>query len=374
MRRTTMLTVAAVVLSLAGCGSSAKTGAGDGENVQVKLTDAGCDPAKLTLPAGPTTFEVTNDGADAVSEYEILDGGRVLGEVENLTPGLSGTFSLTLREGTFELACPGGDRAAEGQLIVTGSDAAATTTPEQNAAAQQVVTTYRKYVERESKQLVADTTAFVNAIKGGDLEQAKQRFPTTRTHYETIEPVAESFGDLDPEIDARINDVPADAFKGFHRIEQQMWQKGNLDGMTPVADELLDNVKMLQRRIPAIELEPAQIANGAVELLNEVASSKITGEEDRYSHTDLWDFEANLEGAEHAFAALKPIVAEQDPDLAETVETRFASTGDALDQYKQGDGYALYTDLTKADTRKLAAEVDALADVLSKVAPLVVQR
>jgi iron uptake system component EfeO len=374
MRRTTILAAAlAVSLALAGCGSSAKTGGGDGENVQVKLTDAGCDPAHLTLPAGPTTFEVTNDGADAVSEFEILDGGRVLGEVENLTPGLSGTFSLTLKEGTFTTACPGGDSAAEGALIVTGGSAVATTTPEQNAASQQVVSTYREYVEREAEALVADTTAFVDAIKAGDLEQAKQLFPTTRTHYETIEPIAESFGDLDPEIDARSNDVPANEFKGFHRIEQQMWQRGNLDGMAPVADELLANVKMLQRRIPAIELEPAQIANGAVELLNEVASSKITGEEDRYSHTDLWDFEANLEGARQAFEALKPIVADKDPELGTTLETRFTSTTDALDQYRQGDGYVLYTDLTTADTRKLAAEVDALADVLSKVAPLVVR-
>jgi iron uptake system component EfeO len=374
MRRMTILAAAAVVsLALAGCGSSAKTGGGDGENVQVKLTDAGCDPAKLTLPAGPTTFEVTNDGADAVSEFEVLDGGKVLGEVENLTPGLSGTFSLTLKEGTFKTACPGGDSAAEGELVVTGGSAAPTTTPEQNAAAQQVVSTYRKYVEREAEQLVADTTAFVNAIKAGNVDQAKQLFPTTRTHYETIEPIAESFGDLDPEIDARINDVPANEFKGFHRIEQQLWEKGNLEGMAPVADELLANVKMLQRRIPAIELEPAQIANGAVELLNEVASSKITGEEDRYSHTDLWDFDANLEGSQQAFEALKPVITDKDPELATKLETRFASTEDALADYQQGDGYVLYTDLTKADTRKLAAEVDALADVLSKVAPLVVQ-
>jgi len=369
-----MLAAAAVVsLALAGCGSSSKTGDSTGNIVQLAITDAGC-PAKLEQPAGPTTFEVTNDGADDVSEFEILDGSRVLGEVENLTPGLSGSFSLTLKPGTFTTACPGGKTHARGELVVSGGDAAGvTTTRAQDAAGQKAVTTYRTYVEHEAQQLVTDTTAFVHAIKAGDLERAKQLFPNTRTHYETIEPIAESFGDLDPEIDGRINDVPASRFKGFHRIEQQLWEKGNLDGITPVADELLANVKMLQRRIPATELEPAQIANGAVELLNEVASSKVTGEEDRYSHTDLWDFEANLEGARQAFGALKPIVTEKDPDLAEKLETRFASTENALDQYKQGDGYVRYTDLTKVDTRKLAAEVDALADGLSKVAPLVVQ-
>jgi iron uptake system component EfeO len=374
MRRTTILAAAAVLsLALAACGSSTKTGGSGGDHVQVKLTDAGCSPAKLTLPPGPTTFEVSNEGADDVSEFEILDGGRILGEVENLTPGLSGTFSLTLKPGTFTTACPGGDTDTEGQLIVTGAPAGVTTAPKPNAAATTAVSTYRRYVEQEAAQLVADTTAFVNAIKAGDLARAKQLYPTTRTHYETIEPVAESFGDLDPAIDARANDVPANQFKGFHRIEQQMWQQGNLDGMEPVAAELLANVKMLQRRIPAIELEPAQIANGSVELLNEVASSKITGEEDRYSHTDLWDFEANLEGARQGFEALKPIVSDKDSELASKLEARFTSTEAALKAHQQGDGYVRYTDLTQTDTRKLAAQVDALADVLSQVAPLVVQ-
>ena len=122
MRRTTMLAAAAALsLALAACGSSTKTGTSGGDDVQITLTDAGCDPAKLELPAGPTTFEVRNEDAADVSEFEILDGGRVLGEVENLTPGLSGTFSLTLKPGTFTTACPGGDTAAEGKLTVTGS-------------------------------------------------------------------------------------------------------------------------------------------------------------------------------------------------------------------------------------------------------------
>jgi iron uptake system component EfeO len=373
MRRTTILAAAVLSLALAACGSSTKTGSSGDDIVQVKLTDAGCDPARLELPAGPTTFEVSNEGANDVSEFEILDGSRVLGELENLTPGLSGTFSLTLKPGTFTTACPGGATAAEGELIVTGDSDRGTTAPEPSAAATTAVSTYRQYVEQEAAQLVTDTTAFVDAIKAGDLERAKQLFPSARTHYETIEPIAESFGDLDPEIDARSNDVPAEAFKGFHRIEQQMWEKGNVAGMEPVADELLTNVQMLRRRIPTIELEPAQIANGAVELLNEVASSKVTGEEDRYSHTDLWDFAANLEGSKRAFDALRPIVAAGDSELASNIDTRFASTEEALDGYRQGDGYVLYTELTKADTRKLAAEVDALADALSKVAPLAVQ-
>jgi iron uptake system component EfeO len=112
---------AVLCLAAAACGSSSKAGGASGDNVQITLTDAGCDPARLELPAGPTTFEVRNEDASDVSEFEILDGGKVLGEVENLTPGLSGTFDLTLEPGTYTTACPGGDGAAEGELVVTGS-------------------------------------------------------------------------------------------------------------------------------------------------------------------------------------------------------------------------------------------------------------
>jgi iron uptake system component EfeO len=375
MRRTAILAAAAALtMAVSACGSSSKTAAPtDAKRVEVKLTKAGCDPAKLELPAGPTTFNVTNENADAVTEFEVLNGTSIVGEKENLTPGLSGSFTITLKSGgKYSTACPGGTTAAKGEIVVAGGTTETTAPAQLSGAAAQAVATYRTYVESEAAKLTTDTTAFVNAVQAGDVATAKKLFPGARTHYESIEPIAESFGDLDPQIDARANDVPAAEFQGFHRIEQQLWQKGNTEGMSPVATKLLTDVKDLQARIPGIELEPAQLANGAVELLNEVASSKITGEEDRYSHTDLWDFEANLEGARQAFEALKPIIIEKDAALATKLETRFTATEGALGKYKEGDGYQLYTALTKADTRALAAQVDALADALSKIAPLVV--
>lgn len=373
MRRTTIVAASAVLaLAVSACGSSSKTAEPGVKTVEISLTDAGCDPAHLEVPAGPTSFKVTNDGAAGVTEFEILDGTEILGERENLSPGLSGDFSITLQPGTYTTFCPGGSSAPKGELIVTADVSTETTVPEQTAAAKKAVGAYLDFVAAEATKLVADTTAFVNAVTAGNLAEAERLFPRTRTHYETIEPIAESFGDLDPDIDARANDVPAAEFQGFHRLEQQMWQKGNLDGMVPVATDLLSNVKDLHARIPGIELEPAQLANGAVELLNEVATSKITGEEDRYSHTDLWDFEANLEGAQQAFEALRPMIEAKDPALVATLETRFNATEAVLAQYEQGDGYVLYTILTKADTRSMATQVDALADALSTIAPIVI--
>jgi iron uptake system component EfeO len=137
--------------------------------------------------------------------------------------------------------------------------------------------------------------------------------------------------------------------------------------MAPVAEQLLADVEELERKVKHVELQAAQIANGANELLGEVSASKITGEEERYSHVDLVDFEANVEGAEAAFEAVEPLLAEQDPKLAKEIEASFEDVYAALKPYRRGDGFVPYTELTKADTRKLAQEIDALAEELSQV-------
>jgi iron uptake system component EfeO len=91
----------------AGCGSSSDAPAG-AKRMSFTLTDAGCEPNAAKAPAGPILFEVENAGTSEVSEFEVLDSDTVLGEKENLSDGLSGSFSLTLEKGTYTLYCPGG--------------------------------------------------------------------------------------------------------------------------------------------------------------------------------------------------------------------------------------------------------------------------
>jgi iron uptake system component EfeO len=314
---------------------------------------------------------VTNKDAAAVTELEVLDGSKILGEVENLTPGLSGSFSLDMKAGEYTLYCPNGKTAERGRLIVNQNLSAASATVA-NPKADAAVSAYRTYLEQQAEQLVTATTAFVNAVKAGDIEKAKELYGPARMPYERIEPVAESFGNLDPAIDAREGDVPDNEWTGFHRIEKTLWVDNSLDGMAPVADQLLTDVTTLSNNVKLVAIEPAQIANGAVELLNEVSASKITGEEERYSHIDLLDFQANVDGSKEAFEAVKPILSDQDADLAEQIATRFDDVDNALEPYRDGAGFVSYSQLTDDDTRKLSQSIDALAEPLSHVAEQVV--
>ena len=359
------------VLALTACSSSSSSGStGAGvATVAVSLTDAGCDPAALQIAAGPTTFVVTNQGADAVTEFEIVKDGTIVGEVENVAAGLERSFSLNVDAGTYETRCPGGTDAATGTLTATGAAASSTGA---SASTDAAVAAYRTYIETRTDQLVARTHVFTAAVLAGDQERARSTFAWAREPYEAIEPVAEAFGDLDPEIDARANDVPADAWTGFHRLEKALWVDRSLAGMAPVATKLRADVAKLHALVRTVELDPAQIANGATELLGEVSKSKITGEEDRYSHTDLWDFRSNVDGAQAAFVALRPLLAERDPALAALIAARFAAVDRALDPYRDGSGFVLYTDLNDTDTRTLSSTIDALAEPLSKVAGTVV--
>lgn len=385
-----VVAVAVVPLAVAACSSSSKSSSnsnGSGaspsgavKTIKVTLSDKGCDPRQISTPAGPTTFDVTNDGSAAVTEFEVQQHGRILGEVENVIPGGDKSFSLNLEAGSYDTKCPGGSDFDGGTLQVTPADASAsasgTGTGTGADAKDAAVKTYLDYVKGEADELGSAVAPFSNAVRAGDIATARNLFASARAHYESIEPIAESFGDLDPAIDAREGDVPDAQWGGFHRIEKALWADNNVAGMGPVADKLDADIAQLRTQIDTIELQPAQIANGAVELLNEVSTSKITGEEDRYSHTDLSDFAANLAGSKAAFEALQPLLQGEQSSLSDNIETSFTTVQTALDQYKSseptGNGYALYNTLTADQTRALSTSIDTLAEPLSQLAAAVV--
>ena len=376
------------VTVLAACGgdsssstsasTAATTAKAPAKELKFELTDAGCTPSTAKVPAGPVKIMVANPGTTKTDEIELKNqDGIIMGERENLAPGLSGDFTLTLQPGTYVLNCTfQNDTRDNGKITVTGAQQATETVD--NATLTKAVSDYKAYVQKQADELVAATEEFVAALKAGDTQKAQDLFATTRAHYEAIEPIAESFGDLDPEIDARVNDVAdRSSWTGFHRIEQILFVKNTTKGTGKYADKLLADVKDLQGKIAGLDLQAAQIANGAVGLLDEVSASKITGEEDRYSHTDLSDFQANFDGAKQAFETLKPALEEHgDGTLVKQIDERIAAVQAGLDRYKDASdpsGYATYSKLTDKDRRQLAQEVTALAEPLSLVAGKVLQ-
>jgi high-affinity iron transporter len=357
--------VAAPIVLFAGTfggeeGTSAASTGGAHKTVNVGISDAGCEPGNLKLSSGPTTFVVTNKGSSKVTEYEVVQSDRALAEAENVTSGLTKRFSLTLQPGRYELRCTGGSRAST--LTVAGARSEIAVAPE----LQRGVDGYRTFLERESASLVTGVERLRTALATGDVAAARRAYATARVPYERVEPVAESFGDLDSRIDARANDVPKSQWTGFHPIERMLWVQNTTKGTKALADGLVANSRRLQVLVHGVKLEAAQVGNGANELLGEVSKSKITGEEERYSHLDLLDFQANVEGARAAFDAIRPALASKDADLVQEIERRFGLVNAALRPHVSGDGFVPYTALRKPEVRRLSEVIDALAEPLSR--------
>lgn len=351
----------------AGPASSADNAPGE---ITVNASDSTCELSGTETVTGPSTFVITNNGSKVTEFYVYGEGDRVMGEVENISPGLERKLVVQLTEpGTYQTACkPGmiGD-GQRGDFKVTGNSVQIDTEGKFKEAAA----SYKRYVNSQTQALIPAVDVFVTAVKKGDVAAAKAQYPIARTYYERIEPVAESFpDDLDPRIDLRERDVePGQKWTGFHALEKQLWVTGLQPDAGALADQLVADVKELNDGVnaPGFAVDSTQIAGGAQGLLDEIASSKISGEEDVFSHTDLWDFNANLQGSQTAVASVRPILDERNPDLGKKVDQRFAESEALLAKYRSGDGYALYDTVTEPARQELSRSIDALSKEVSQV-------
>nr|WP_312536480.1 iron uptake system protein EfeO [Moraxella sp. CTOTU47618] len=228
---------------------------------------------------------------------------------------------------------------------------------------------YKAWVQTQIDSLLADTQKFVALLEAGKLEEAKALYPKARMYYERSEPIAESFGDLDPRIDNREADLePNEAWTGFHAIEKILWTQNTTKGTEKLGKQLIADVKELHAKIPTAEVTGDLMVQGAVDLLNEVSTSKITGEEEIFSHTDLYDFKANIEGAEKIFAILKPKIQAKNPALVTELEQKFGAVNQLLAKHQVGQqDYKSYKELTPADTKALAEAVNKLGEPLAQM-------
>jgi iron uptake system component EfeO len=401
-RKVAVALVSAVSLAtLAACGSgsddnSTKAAGGDtsaaakGGVAQVKVTLTSgangdtCGVDTKSVPAGPITFTIANQSATGVSEVELLQDQKIVGEKENLAPGLAPvSLTLTLGGGDYQIYCPG----ASDEMVpftVTGK-AAASPTGTAADLLQQGTVGYGKYVTTQVDAMVTAVQKLQQDIDSGDLQAAQKQYGVARPFYEKIESDVEGFvlpgykptdnhGNLDYLIDMRASNLdPAVGWHGFHAVERDLFQGQKITAKTKkLAAELTTNVQKLAQLSTSLTYKPEDLANGAAGLLEEVQKNKISGEEENYSHIDLVDFAANVEGAQQAFAYLKPGLTEIDSAMTDTIAQRFDAVNKMLDGYRdpaQIGGYQRYTAALKAsDANKLSQTVQALQDALAHLA------
>ena len=370
-----------MALVVAGCAAKETTSSHPSNSgppeITVNASDTTCTLSRTQATTGPTTFVITNNGTKVTEFYLYAEGDRVMGEVENVSPGVQRKLTVQLgNPGVYQTACkPGmvGD-GIRGDFTVTG-DATAVDTGSKSA---QAADSYKGYVISQVDALVPATAAFVAAVKKGDIASAKAQYPMARTYYERIEPVGESFpNELDPRIDAREADLePGQKWTGFHRLEKDLWVTGPRPDTNAIADQLVADVTELADGVKAPDwiIDSTHIAGGAQGLLDEIARKKITGEEDVFSHTDLWDFAANIQGSKTAVASVRPILDERNAGLGTRVDKRFADVEALLAKYRHDDGFVLYNTVTETQRQELSRAIDTLSAEVSQVQGTVARR
>lgn len=381
----------------------------DGNTITVSSTTTDCLVSANSTTSGTAQFSITNDG-EKTTEFYLLgsDGLRIVSEKENIAPGQTADLTVSLQPGEYYTACkPGmrGENVGTAAFTVTGEPVELT--GEQKELYEQAVANYVNFAKNEVGELLPQVEEFATAYMKGDDEKARELYATTRIHYERIEPIAEALGILDPRIDYREIDYLAEAelleqddptfteWLGFHRIEKDLWvpaadalqpdgssahdgwSASNEEDRQRIGQTLINDVQALYDEIhsPTFtedqQLNITSVSNGAAALLEEIAVGKVTGEENWWSHRDLWDFQANFEGSRIAFDLVAPIASaesEENAQLVETIDAAFNDLQAELDQYGSYDErFTPYNEVSEEQRKELTTKLDAVREPLSQL-------
>jgi len=367
--------LAAAGLLGACAGDGTETDGSTDRAVVVTASDTECVPATTSMSAGVVTLRIENRGSRANELYLLRADGSVVGE-RGVEPGASAELAVDLTPGPHTVRCkPGG--AGDGISVPVTVAVAAGATAARDPRLDAAVAAYRGYVAQQARDSLDGARRLATAIDAGDAARARSLYAASRVGWERIEPVAESFGDLDPRIDVREADLEqGQRWSGWHALEKQLWTARTTRGTEPVAAQLVADLGELVARVPTAEITPTSMANGAKELLDEVAATKVTGEEEAFSHTDLVDVQANVTGARTVLTLLEPVLAEQDAELRALLTTRFDALQKVLDRHRTGAGdtaFRTYTEVPAPQRRELSDAVDAVAEPLSRLTAAVVR-
>ncbi|MFD4527089.1 iron uptake system protein EfeO [Streptomyces sp. NPDC058470] len=365
---------AAVLTAVTGCTEKSDTSSSD-NLVEVTATDSKCEVSRTEFPAGHVKISVENKGSKVTEVYLLFPDDRIVTERENIGPGTKQTVTAEVKAGDYRIACKPG---MTGDGIRQDVKATGGTVAKRDPRLDKAVAAYRSYAQAQADATLPKVKVFTDAVKAGDLEAAKKAYAPSRIGWERTEPVAESFGNIDPKVDVRADGLePGQEFTGWHRLEKSLWQDKKITAEDKtLADQLVTDLTDWQKRVGKADITPTSMANGAKELLDEVATGKVTGEEERYSHTDLVDFKGNVEGAQESYTLLKSVAAENDAALTKELDKQFAALNTLLDKYradKTSYEFTSYDKVGDADRKELSDAVNALAEPLSKLAAAVVK-
>ena len=344
------------------------------DEIVVNIHPHSCEPNTLTVPAGRASFRIVNRSERAV-EWEILDGVLVVEERENIAPGLSQVINANLQPGDYAITC-GLLSNPRGTLHVTptaASDAAAKAKPSMVAFVGPL-SEFRVYLAVQGSALIKAVTALNQAIASGNLDQAQALYLPARAAYQRLAPAAQRLAELDNHINARADYFEKreldPAFVGFHRLEYALFQQRNLDDVAPTAQRLLADVTTLKQQLLAQSLPPEQLVSIVVRNLNSLADVRAgSGEEERYSHSDLNGFAANAQTARKVVDLLRPMLSKSAAELLPKIDQALDDFDHQLNAFKSADGYVSYDAVTAAQRQQIAAKAKALAAAMDGIDP-----
>jgi iron uptake system component EfeO len=271
-------------------------------------------------------------------------------------------------EGGGSVSGSGSDSGSGSGSGLSGSDLG---TQSSDATVTQAVNDYKTWVQSQVAGLRTDTKKFTDAVRAGNVAEAKEQFAPSRYKWEMIEPIAGLVPEIDGAVDSRVDDfasVNDPKWTGWHKLEYLLWVKNTTSGSAALADKLDKDLATLQTKLKSVEITPKAVALGAGELIEEVSEGKINGEEDRYSHTDLSDFDANQLGAKQAYGYFKSIIQKKDKALVTSIDQGFVAVDESLQPYEISEGiFKPFTTLTAADKAKMQSQLATLSENLAKV-------
>ncbi|MFG1422297.1 iron uptake system protein EfeO [Roseixanthobacter liquoris] len=335
------------------------------DTVAVIVTDSACEPMSLTVPAGRTTFAITNR-SNRVMEWEILDGVMVVEERENIAPGITQTIAARLAAGTYDITC-GLLSNPRGKLNVTPAPAA-----EGEPAAPALLAFIGPLAEYQVQLLTnagafaKATSALSDAIGAGDLAQARMLYAAARQSYAGLAPAADLFADLDTRLDARADDFGGrendPLFKGLHRLEYGLFAQGSTEGLREPAEALAADAGTLNQRMATLQLSPDRMVSGAARLMRRAAALEAAGGAEKYAHSDLADIQAETDAVLGIAKLLGPLAQKASPGLPARIDADGAALTALLAAHRDGAGFRSFETVAPDQRAAIAGALTRLGE------------